>query len=190
MKKFNDSRFLPRKTLTSLLPHLYFVVNRILLPQYMFHSWTFNFKEFSMCTGSAPTASEHSSLNCMEDHFPGHSPWVYFYFFLILVYTIYWVFLSLWHDFLQRKICFSCQVWNIVLKVVSYLIMTYDQWVHIIRNDNWHFLAETSTSLVGNLLKNLMPCRRPQFDFWFGRMLWRSNGPLTPVFSRFPWWFR
>ena len=98
--------------------------------------------------------------------------------------------LSLWHNFLQRKICFSCQVCNIVLKVVSYLIMTYDQWVHIIRNDNWHFLAETSTSLVGNLLKNLMPCRRPQFDFWFGRMLWRSNGPLTPVFFRLPWWFR
>ena len=74
MKKFNDSRFLPRKTLTSLLPDLYFVVNRILLPRYMFHSWTFNFKEFSMCTGSAPTASEHSSLNCMEDHFSGHGP--------------------------------------------------------------------------------------------------------------------
>ena len=190
MKKFNDSRFLPRKTLTSLLPDLYFVVNRILLPWYMFHSWTFNFKEFSMCTGSAPTASEHSSLNCTEDHFPGYGPWVYFYFFLILVYIIYWVFLSLWHNFLQRKNCFSCQVRNIVLKVVSYLIMTYDQWVHIIRNDNWHFLAETRASLLGNLLKNPMQFRRPQFDFWFGRMLWRRNRPLTPVFFRLPWWFR
>ena len=121
-------------------------------------------------------------------------PWslslFFFYFFLILVYIIYWVFLSLWHNFLQRKNCFTCQVWNIVLKVVSYLIMTYDQWVHILRNDNWHFLAETRASLGGNLLKNMMQCRRPQFDFWLRRMLWRRNRPLTPVFFRLPCWFR
>ena len=42
-----------------------------------------------MCTGSAPTASEHSSLNCMEDHFPGHDPWVYFYFFLAWRFDFY-----------------------------------------------------------------------------------------------------
>ena len=58
------------------LPHLYFVVNRILLSWYMFQSWIFHFKEISVCTGSAPTSSEHSSQNCMKGHFSGYGPWV------------------------------------------------------------------------------------------------------------------
>ena len=135
MKKFNDSRFLPRKTLTSLLPDLYFVVNRILLPWYMFHSWTFNFKEFSMCIGFVPTASEHSSLNCMEDHFPGYGPWVYFYVFLILVYIIYWVFYHYGIIFFKEKFLFflSCMKHH----TESCLLFNHDIWSVSPHNKEW-----------------------------------------------------
>ena len=41
------------------------------------------------------------------------------------------------------------------------------------------------SSLVAQLVKNPQ-CRRPWFDFWAGKILWRRNRLPTPVFLGFP----
>ena len=143
------------------LPHLYFVVNRILLSWYMFQSWIFHFKEISVCTGSAPTSSEHSSQNCMKGHFSGYGPWVSLNIYSnFSMYCLLRIFIRIAQFSWRKKLFFTSSMklyWNFV----SYLIMTCDQWVHIIRNAIWYFLAEARASPVGHLLKNLLQCRRP-----------------------------
>ena len=32
----------------------------------------------------------------------------------------------------------------------------------------------------------LLPCRRPQFDSWVGKIPWRRDRLLTPIFLGFP----
>ena len=41
-------------------------------------------------------------------------------------------------------------------------------------------------SLVAKLVKNLLQCRRHWFDSWVGKMPWRRDRLLTPVFLCFP----
>ena len=41
-------------------------------------------------------------------------------------------------------------------------------------------------SLVAQLVKNPLQCRRPQFNSWFGKILWRRDRLPTPVFLGFP----
>ena len=40
--------------------------------------------------------------------------------------------------------------------------------------------------LVAQLVKNLLQCRRPQFDSWVRKFPWRRNRLPTPVFLGFP----
>ena len=41
-------------------------------------------------------------------------------------------------------------------------------------------------SLITQLVKIHLQCRRPQLDFWVGKILWRRDRPPTPVFLSFP----
>ena len=41
-------------------------------------------------------------------------------------------------------------------------------------------------SLVAQLVKNPLQCRRPQFDSWVGKICWRRDRLPTPVFLGFP----
>ena len=58
-----------------------------------------------------------------------------------------------------------------------------------------HFLASRpllrlhllpKSSLVAQLVKNHLQCRRPQFDSWARKIPWRRDRLPTPVFLRFP----
>ena len=40
--------------------------------------------------------------------------------------------------------------------------------------------------LVAQLVKICLQCRRPQFDSWFGKISWRGDKLLNPVFLGFP----
>ena len=40
----------------------------------------------------------------------------------------------------------------------------------------------TVASLVGKSVKNCLPCRRPGFDSWVGKIPWRRNWQPPPVF--------
>ena len=42
------------------------------------------------------------------------------------------------------------------------------------------------TSLITQLVKIHLQCRRPWLDFWVGKILWRRDRPPTPVFLSFP----
>ena len=42
------------------------------------------------------------------------------------------------------------------------------------------------TSLITQLVKIHLQCRRAQFDSWVGKILWRRDRPPTPVFLSFP----
>ena len=48
------------------------------------------------------------------------------------------------------------------------------------------FLLVQQDSLVAQLLKNLLQCRRPRFDTWVGNIPWRRNRLPTLVFLGFP----
>ena len=41
-------------------------------------------------------------------------------------------------------------------------------------------------SLIAQLVNNPLQCRRPRFDSWVGKILWRRVRLQTPVFSGFP----
>ena len=41
-------------------------------------------------------------------------------------------------------------------------------------------------SLITQLVKIHLQCRRPWLDFWVGKILWRRDRPPTPVFLSFP----
>ena len=43
-----------------------------------------------------------------------------------------------------------------------------------------------TTSLVAQLVKDCLQCRRLWFDFWVGRIPWRVDRLRTPVFLGFP----
>ena len=43
-------------------------------------------------------------------------------------------------------------------------------------------LGENGASLIAQLVKNPLQCRRPQFDSWVGRIHWRRERLPTPVF--------
>ena len=43
-----------------------------------------------------------------------------------------------------------------------------------------------TTTLVAQLVKDCLQCRRLWFDFWVGRIPWRVNRLCTPVFLGFP----
>ena len=42
------------------------------------------------------------------------------------------------------------------------------------------------TILMAQTVKNPPQCRRPQFDSWVGKILWRRDRLPTPVFLGFP----
>ena len=46
--------------------------------------------------------------------------------------------------------------------------------------------VNTGASLIAQLLRNLLLCRRPWFNSWIGKMCWTSDRPPTPVFWGFP----
>ena len=48
------------------------------------------------------------------------------------------------------------------------------------------FLLVQQDSLVAQLLKNLLQCRRPRFDTWVGNIPWRRNRLPTLLFLGFP----
>ena len=39
--------------------------------------------------------------------------------------------------------------------------------------------------MIVQLVKNHLQCRRPRFDFWVGKIHWRRNSLLGPVFLGF-----
>ena len=41
--------------------------------------------------------------------------------------------------------------------------------------------------MIVQLVKNRLQCRRPQFDFWVGKIHWRRDSLLSPVFLGFPY---
>ena len=41
-------------------------------------------------------------------------------------------------------------------------------------------------SLIAQLIKNFLQCKRPWFNSWVGTILWRRDRLLTPVFLGFP----
>ena len=47
-------------------------------------------------------------------------------------------------------------------------------------------MLQADYSLVAQLVKNLLQCRRPQFYFWVGKIHWRRDRLPTPVFLGFP----
>ena len=48
----------------------------------------------------------------------------------------------------------------------------------------FHLLSQESwASLVAQMVKNLLQCRRPGFDPWIGKILWRKKWQPIPVFS-------
>ena len=42
------------------------------------------------------------------------------------------------------------------------------------------------SSLIAQLVKNRLQCRRPRFDSWVGKIPWRRDRLPTPVFLGFP----
>ena len=47
-------------------------------------------------------------------------------------------------------------------------------------------LGENAASLIAQLIKNPLQCRRPWFDSWIRRIFWRRDSLPTPVFLAFP----
>ena len=47
-------------------------------------------------------------------------------------------------------------------------------------------LGENGASLIAQLIKNPLQCRRPQFDSWIRRIFWRRDSLPTPVSLAFP----
>ena len=47
-------------------------------------------------------------------------------------------------------------------------------------------LEGTHASLITQLVKNRLRCRRPRFNSWVRKMLWRRDRLPTPVFLGFP----
>ena len=45
----------------------------------------------------------------------------------------------------------------------------------------------TKASLVAQLVRIHLQCRRPQFDSWVGKILWRRDRSPIPVFLGFPY---
>ena len=41
---------------------------------------------------------------------------------------------------------------------------------------------KVTTSLVAQIVKNLLQCKRPGFDSWVGKIPWRRAWLPTPVF--------
>ena len=54
-------------------------------------------------------------------------------------------------------------------------MMTFDMMSTLLRD-----------SLIAQLVKNRLQCRRPQFDSWVGKIHWRRDMLPTPVFLGFP----
>ena len=50
-------------------------------------------------------------------------------------------------------------------------------------NEYW---KPPGASLIAQLVKNLLQCRRPWFNFWVRKFSWRRDRLPTPVFSGFP----
>ena len=44
------------------------------------------------------------------------------------------------------------------------------------------YVSITGASLIAQLVKNLLQCRRPRFDCWVGKICWRREKLPTPVF--------
>ena len=47
-------------------------------------------------------------------------------------------------------------------------------------------LEDTGASLVAQLVKNRLHCRRPRFNSWVRKIPWRRDRLPTPVFLGFP----
>ena len=63
----------------------------------------------------------------------------------------------------------------------SRLAKTIDIEINRERKDSIQILLFWATSLVAQMVKHLLQCRRPGFDPWVGKILWRRKWQLTPV---------
>ena len=46
----------------------------------------------------------------------------------------------------------------------------------VLRTGMWGELGQLWASLLAQLVKDLLPCRRPWFNSWVGKICWRRTG--------------
>ena len=85
----------------------------------------------------------------------------------------------------------SCQVQSLPLappvksNSTSILVMSQNAWSRGYKSDNVSPSVKLA-SLIAQLVKIHLQCRRPRFDSWVGKIRWRRNRLPTPVFWGFP----
>ena len=81
----------------------------------------------------------------------------------------------------------SSLLFNIVLEILVRAVRQEKQIKSIeITKEEIELSLFERVSLVAQLVKNWLQCRRPRFNSWVGKICWRRDRLPTPVFLGFP----